>query len=86
MPKVSEFYGVKVYLRWKDHNPPHFHVEYAGRAARIQIAPLQVLESSAPTRVISLALEWASLHQEELLECWALAQQHSKPLSIEPLE
>ena len=28
MPLVSEFYGIKIYMYWEDHSPPHFHAEY----------------------------------------------------------
>lgn len=26
MPKISEFHGMKIYLYYDDHDPPHFHV------------------------------------------------------------
>jgi hypothetical protein len=28
MPEISEFYGISVEIRYKDHNPPHFHAAY----------------------------------------------------------
>ena len=27
-------------MEWNDHNPPHFHVKYAGDEATIEIATL----------------------------------------------
>jgi hypothetical protein len=26
---VSEFFGIAVYVHWRDHDPPHFHAVYA---------------------------------------------------------
>ncbi|MDL5247528.1 DUF4160 domain-containing protein, partial [Leptospira weilii] len=26
MPLISEFYGIKIYINYLDHNPPHVHV------------------------------------------------------------
>ncbi|MDE6103630.1 MAG: DUF4160 domain-containing protein, partial [Oscillospiraceae bacterium] len=37
MPEISLFYGIRVTMYYEDHNPPHFHVEYAGRKAMIDI-------------------------------------------------
>ena len=30
MPLLSEFFGIKIYIYWDDHFPPHFHSEYNG--------------------------------------------------------
>ncbi|GBR77613.1 hypothetical protein RDn1_272 [Candidatus Termititenax dinenymphae] len=29
MPEISLFYGIRITMNWNEHNPPHFHVEYA---------------------------------------------------------
>jgi hypothetical protein len=28
MPRISEFYGLIIYMYYNDHLPPHFHAEY----------------------------------------------------------
>jgi hypothetical protein len=84
-PRLSEFYGVKVYMYWEDHNPPHFHAEYAGMEAVISIDPIHVLAGIVPPRVISLVLEWAAMHQIELRACWAQMRFGIKPALIPPL-
>ena len=28
MPEISRFYGLIIYMNFKDHAPPHFHVWY----------------------------------------------------------
>lgn len=31
MPVVAEFFGINIYLRFLDHNPPHFHAKYGNQ-------------------------------------------------------
>ncbi len=28
MPRISQFFGVVIYMYYNDHPPPHFHAEY----------------------------------------------------------
>ena len=39
-----------------------------------------------PRRALSLVLDWAELHQAELLTDWELCRAKQKPLNIAPLE
>lgn len=41
MPLISEFYGIKIYINYLDHNPPHIHVYYAEHSALVSIAELK---------------------------------------------
>ena len=38
MPRISEFYGIVIYMYHDDHNPPHFHAEYAGQDVEVRIS------------------------------------------------
>ena len=29
MPEICRFFGIIIFLYWKDHNPPHIHFTYA---------------------------------------------------------
>ena len=29
MPELCRFYGVRIKMYYDDHDPPHFHAEYA---------------------------------------------------------
>ncbi|HEY6522846.1 MAG TPA: DUF4160 domain-containing protein [Solirubrobacteraceae bacterium] len=49
-----------------DH--PHFHVRHAEGAAKIRIDPVEVIDSTLPTRQLRIALAWAEFHQVELLD------------------
>lgn len=86
MPCVSEFYGIAIYLYHNDHQPPHFHAEYAGSEALIEIATLRTYRGKLPRRVHSLVIEWADLNRAELLENWDLARQGLPLKRIEPLD
>lgn len=37
MPRISAFYGILIYMYYKEHNPPHFHAHYGEHKAEIGI-------------------------------------------------
>ncbi len=86
MPELARFFGIVVVMLYRDHAPPHFHAFYGEEEWRIGIQPIRVLTGGSHGRVRSLLLEWAALHQEELLADWVRAQQREPLLPIEPLE
>ena len=86
MPTISMFYGIIIQMFWDDHAPPHFHALYAEYEVLINIATLEVIKGTMPRRALSLVLEWASEHRNELLEDWTLCTQHQAPKKIPPLE
>lgn len=86
MPEVCRFLGIIISLNYNDHSPPHFHVRYGERKATIAIRELRVMEGRLPPRVLGLAMEWAALHQAELLADWDLARQNAPLNNIAPLE
>jgi len=85
MPEISRFYGIIIQIYFGDHPPPHFHAMYGNSTAIIDIQNLSVLEGRIPPRALGLVIEWASIHQTELIEGFALAQQMQKPPKIAPL-
>ena len=70
---------------FNEHAPPHFHAEYAEHRAVINIRTLEVMDGKLPRRALELVLDWAELHQNELLVDWDLCQQHQQPVDIDPL-
>ena len=86
MPEISRFFGMIVTMYYNDHAPPHFHVRYSQQKAIITIETLTLLEGELKPRALGLAIEWAALHQSELLENWKLARQNAQLNKIEPLE
>ncbi len=86
MLTISAFYGILIQMFFRDHAPPHFHVKYAEHKAIIDIQALSMIEGDLPRRALNLVLDWAELHQSELLADWNLCQNMEHPLPIAPLE
>lgn len=89
MPVVSLFYGVVVYLYFydnKQHNTPHFHVEYAEYSAVIAIEDGEVLEGDLPRAKMKLVQAWLEIHREDIQANWKLAVNGQPTHRIKPLE
>ncbi|MEP0547029.1 MAG: DUF4160 domain-containing protein [Rhodothermales bacterium] len=85
MPRVSEFYGIAIYLYYADHNPPHFRAVYGGQQAEVDIRTGEVLVGALPKRALRLVREWAEAYRDELLEDWERARQGQTLNPIPPL-
>ena len=86
MPRISEFFGIAIYMYYKDHAPPHFHAIYAQYDAAIGVDPIEVMEGRLPRRAQSLVFEWAASYQDELRTNWELARVGQPLQRIPPLE
>jgi hypothetical protein len=86
VPEISRFYGIVVKMYYNDHAPPHFHAEYAEYQALLNIDTLALIAGKFPARALGLVVEWASLHQAELLEQWDKARNLEPLGKIKPLE
>lgn len=85
MPRVSEFYGIAIYLYYADHNPPHFHAIYGGQQAEVAIRTGEVLVGALPKRALRLVREWSEAYRSELLANWERARQGQQLHPIPPL-
>ncbi len=68
-----------------DHEPPHFHVEYAEHQGVVSIETLALIGGTLPPRALGLVAEWAALRQEELREAWQRAKNLEPVDRIDPL-
>lgn len=80
MPEISRFYGIVIKMFHNDHQPPHFHAEYAGDRMVVAIDTLAIIAGRLPPRATGLVTEWATEHQEELRRIWEQAR------NLEPLD
>ena len=85
MPKVSEFYGIRIYFYFEDHPPPHFHVFYGEYEAQVAIESLETLAGHLPARAYALVVEWALQHRAELRRAWEQASRPAPVDAIPPL-
>lgn len=77
-PHISGFYGIAVYIYYRDHNPPHFHAIYGESEAIIEISTGRILEGRLPRSAAKLVAEWCEIERDALLADWALAQAQNK--------
>jgi hypothetical protein len=68
MPEISQFLGIVIYMYFNEHNSPHFHAEYNAFKVAISIETLGIMEGKMPSKALSLVIEWAQEHQQELLD------------------
>lgn len=88
MPRISEFFGITIYLYFADtnrHAAPHFHAKYGGDEAVYSIPNGDLLAGSLPKRQEHLVQEWTALRAAQLEQAWQRAVNMEDPGKIEPL-
>jgi hypothetical protein len=85
VPRVSEFFGIVIYMYYDDHPDPHFHAVYGGDEVQIRIKDLSVMAGWLPPRAMGLVIEWASARTQALEEDWQLASDHRPLNKIAPI-
>ncbi len=83
MPTVPNVEGVKIQFFFNDRLPMHFHVEFAGERAQINLVTLQVIEGGLPIQKLQVVRRWANAHRMELLACWNKAAENEHPGKVE---
>ena len=86
MPEICRFFGIIIRMYFDDHAPPHFHAEYNEFEIQVQIEPLTILKGKFPPRALGFVLEWASKHQQDLMNAWKAGQETGRFQKITPLE
>ncbi len=86
MPEISRFFGLIITMNYNDHPAPHFHVRYGNQKALIAIQSLTLMQGYLSPRALGLVIEWAALHQAELVTNWELARQQAPLNKVKPLE
>ena len=85
MPIISRFFGIVIYMFWRDHAPAHFHARYGDDEITIDIESGKV-NGTISKRALKLLQLWRVMHKEALNKDWKLAAQKKALLPIEPLE
>ena len=86
MPRISEFYGIAIYMYFQDHAPPHFHAIYGRLDAEVEIATGEILKGKLPVRAERLVREWSQRYRRELEQDWDLARTQQPLQRVPPLE
>ena len=85
MPEISRFYGIVVFMLYRDHDPPHFHARYAGDEVSVEIDSGEVTGSMS-RRALRMIEEWRATHRDELMANWKAARESRALKRIEPLD
>ncbi|HVV35246.1 MAG TPA: DUF4160 domain-containing protein [Acidimicrobiales bacterium] len=85
MPRISEFYGIAIYMYVaREHPPPHFHAVYGEFEASVGLDGV-IVAGKLPRRAAALVASWARLHADELAANWAKAMARQPLDTIDPL-
>ena len=85
MPIISRFFGISIFMLWREHRPPHFHARYGDEEITVEIESGKVT-GTLSKRALSLVQEWRKLRKEELSLEWELVEQKKALFPIKPLE
>jgi hypothetical protein len=86
MPELSRFFGIIIRMYYDDHPPPHFHAFYGDLEMQVGIDPIAILNGRLPRRAVSMVVEWAALHQHDLMENWQRLKTQQTTIRIDPLD
>ena len=72
MPVISRFYGIviKMYLRQKEHNPPHIHAIYGDCVGMSSLSDGEMFEGDIPPKGQQMVKEFIDYYREKLLKMW----------------
>jgi hypothetical protein len=85
MPVISRFFGIIIYMHWKEHSPPHFHAKYQDQEITMDIKTGKI-NGAISKKALQLINEWRKKHIRELLKDWQLASNRKSLNNIQPLE
>lgn len=76
MPVISRFKGVviKMYLRQKEHNPPHIHAIFGDYAGMFSLDDGEMFEGDIPTKEQKLIKEFVEHYRDKLIKMWETEQ------------
>lgn len=85
MPIISRFFGIVIFMFWREHRPPHFHAKYGDEEVTVEIENGTV-NGNMSARALALIQEWRELRKEDLRREWTLAESKKALFPIKPLE
>lgn len=70
MPVIARLRHCVILMYFRDHNPPHFHVDTPEAQAQLSIRTLRVIRGGVHRRALREAQEWAMANRERLWSKW----------------
>ena len=84
MPVISRFFGIVVFMNYRDHNPPHFHARRGSGEVSVDILTGEIT-GTFPPRASQMLRDWTRQHRSELLLNWERAGRGVSLAAIDPL-
>ena len=81
MPTISNFNGIIIvmYLRNKEHNPPHIHAITQNFDAPFSIETGEIMEGDFPAKAKAMVKEFIINYRKELEEMWEKEEYRKLP-------
>ena len=70
MPVIERLQHCVILMYFRDHNPPHFHVDTPDAQAQVSIRTLRVIRGGIDRRALQEAQGWAMANRERLWAKW----------------
>ena len=71
MPTLAIIDGISILMFPNDHNPPHFHVRFAGKTGKFDIATARMIKGTIDRRTITKVERWIPDNRDMLLQAWS---------------
>jgi hypothetical protein len=88
MPRITEFYGIFIYMYFQDnkqYNAPHIHVRYAEYKASFSIETGDLLAGRLPNKQTKRVKKWIGAGRQDLEENWERSVRGEALKTINPL-
>jgi len=72
LPVIARFHGItiKMYLRQKEHNPPHIHAIYGEYIGMFSLEDGEMFEGDIPRKGQELIERFIAYYRERLYRMW----------------
>ena len=67
MPELSRFFGIVIFMNYREHDPANFHARYQGQEVSIEIET-GLVRGEMSKRALTMIFEWMETPSVELQE------------------
>ncbi len=71
MPTLAIIDGISILMFPNDHNPPHFHVRFAGMKGKFDIVTGEMILGTLDRRTVKKVQAWIPHNRAMLLQAWS---------------
>ena len=71
MPTLAIIDGISILMWPNDHPPPHFHVRFAGRTGKFDIATGTMIKGTLDRKTVKKVQAWTFANQAMLSLAWS---------------